>query len=73
MYILQNLERIGLSNLFLSSTTIKKRVEILNFSIHLLKADCASIVNLSALNKTIDLNLNKLLLIFVFAKYFQNL
>ena len=54
--ISQNLDKIGRSNLYLSSIIIKNLVVWLKSSIHRLNADCASIVNLSALNSTILLN-----------------
>ena len=49
IYMLQNLDNIGFNKLFFESIIIKKRVVSLNVSIHLLSADCASMVKLSAL------------------------
>ena len=51
----QNRDINGFNNLFLSCNIIKYLVVLLNNSILLLNADCASIVNLSAFNKTIVL------------------
>ena len=73
IYTSQNRDRIGLSSLFLSSTTIKKRVEWQNSSMHRRSADCASIVSLSAFNRTIDLNRSpSIKSTFVFAKNFRS-
>ena len=56
MCMMQNLDNIDLI-IFLFSIIIKNLVFLLNNSIHLLKADWASFVKLSAFNNTIDLNL----------------
>ena len=72
MYISQNRDKIGFNKSFLFFNTIKKRVEWLNNSIHLRKADWASIVNLSALINTIILIISPQLCIFVLAKNFKS-
>ena len=57
MCMMQNLDNIGFNNFFFFFYYYKKSCILLNNSIHLLKADWASFVKLSAFNNTIDLNL----------------